>query len=168
MALVQCMYITYCTCIRLKPVLSELLSTGHRWAPIHVRHKKNLKRYLGTVSIYLYSIAISVLIDTHYEQKSCGILNFMPISATSPSFHAHLCNTPFIPCPPLHQPFISCPPLQQALHSMPSLQQALHFMPTSTTGLPCFSIETWHGWTGSLDSITGQCVYRSWPWLGTH
>ena len=47
LALVQCMYITYCTCIRLKPVLSELLSTGHRWAPIHVRHKKKSKAIPG-------------------------------------------------------------------------------------------------------------------------
>ncbi len=29
-----------------------------------------------------------------------------------------------------------------------------------------FSIETWHSRAETLDSATGQCVYRSWAWLG--
>jgi hypothetical protein len=29
-----------------------------------------------------------------------------------------------------------------------------------------FSIETWHSRGETLDPATGQCVYRSWAWLG--
>jgi hypothetical protein len=31
-----------------------------------------------------------------------------------------------------------------------------------------FSIETWHSRGETLDPATGQCVYRSWAWLGNH
>ncbi len=29
-----------------------------------------------------------------------------------------------------------------------------------------FSIETWHSRAETLNPATGQCVYRSWAWLG--
>jgi hypothetical protein len=29
-----------------------------------------------------------------------------------------------------------------------------------------FSPETWHSRAETLDQATGQCVYRSWAWLG--